>query len=104
MMGLETIRRMNAAQTVEAETQGVQPYVAISDHDEGVFGCPTLGDYVPSGWNRVNTLFVDQSGFGMDDEPALSINQFLNKVKKGFGYGIGETGQFQLYIHVFEKD
>jgi len=46
---------------------------------------------------------VDNSGFGSDDETALTPANFLAKVRAGFFYGIIEQGQFQVYIGEFKK-
>jgi hypothetical protein len=87
----------------EAAKTNEVPYVAFEDGDPGVFRCPFLGDYIPEGWKQVDELFVDSSGVGADDEPALTHEQFLSKVKSGMGYAIAEAGQFQVYIRVYEK-
>ena len=62
---------------------------------------PNLGDYRPPRWELVETYFVDSSGFGGEFDPALTFAQFLKKVKVGFGYGLIEEGQFQVYIGEF---
>jgi len=103
MMGLAQIVRENEKATNEAQQGGVQPYVATEDQDEGVFGCPRIGDFTPKGWKEVDELFVDMTGFGSDDEPALTKTQFTNKIQEGLGYGISEVGQFQCYIRVFDR-
>lgn len=62
-------------------------------------GFPFLGDYIPKGWKRTgNSFFVDSSGFGREGEPALTLNQFLQKVKPSLGYAVVEAGQFQVYV------
>ena len=92
---------------------------------------PDVGDSVPSGWNRFNlgkikdqfkysykiykddakgfgAFFVDQ-GMGSENEPAMTINQFIHslseiwKKNKKLGFGIVETGQFQVKIGIFQK-
>ena len=92
---------------------------------------PDLGDCVPNGWSRFNlgkikdkftysykiykddaqgqgAFFVDQ-GFGSENEPAMTIPQFIKSlseiwnINKRLGFGIVETGQFQVKIGVFEK-
>lgn len=74
---------------------------------------PFLGDYVAEGWERdekIEPLFVDKSGYGADDEPALSLNQFKRKLDSflasgdNFGFGIIEEGEFQIYIAVYRPD
>jgi hypothetical protein len=70
---------------------------------------PNLGSYVPKGWAKVDDWFVDSSGFGADDEPALSLKQFLKKAEEEMiahpetGFAITETGQFQVYVGVFRR-
>lgn len=103
MMGLETLRRVNAKATLEAQSEDKQPYVATKDGDDGVFKSPHFGDYIPKGWEEEDLLFVDSSGFGIESEPALTTDQFLSKVKKGYGYSVRDAGQFQVYIQVFKK-
>ena len=98
---------------------------------EPIRSMPDVGDSVPSGWKRFNlgkikdqfrysykiykddakgfgAFFVDQ-GFGSENEPAMTIPQFIhslseiwNKNKK-LGFGIVETGQFQVKIGIFQK-
>jgi len=64
---------------------------------------PFLGSYVPKGWKMVNEYFVDLSGFGAPGEPALTLKQFIDKVRVDYGYAITEAGQFQVYIGELEK-
>lgn len=80
-------------------------------------GIPFLGDYVPPGWKRVEVpegrcvykhdgvscWFVGASGCGADNEPALSIDQFLKVIEVNFGYAVVEAGQFQVHIAKYEK-
>ena len=66
------------------------------------FPFPFLGSYVPKGWKLTTNYFVDSSGFGEAGEPALTIRQFLGKIKTGRGYAITEVGQFQVWIAEFE--
>ena len=64
---------------------------------------PNLGSYVPPGFElSEDTYFVDKSGFGRPDEPALTIEQFINQVVPGY-YGIIEEGEFQLVIGKFDR-
>jgi hypothetical protein len=78
-------------------------YQAKQDKDEGVKGCKVVGNGDIYGYELVNTYFVDNSGFGSEDEPALTFNRFLDKVKGGYYYGIKEVGQFQVYIVEYKK-
>lgn len=87
----------------EAKRKKLQPYVAKVDGDEGVFKMQNLGCYKPEGWELREKLFVDSSGWGAEGEPALTIKQFLSRVKAGLGYAICQAGQFQVYVNVFER-
>lgn len=93
---------------------------------------PSIGDYLPSGWRRVepseigpnrsrpvagtvghnsgvpgdrevSKYFVDSSGFGSPGEPALTVQEFADLIRPGYGYAIVEEGQFQVGIGVFKK-
>jgi len=103
MMSLTLIERLSREAGERAANKEREPFVAFVDKDEAVVKCPNFGDYVPDGWKLIDRLFVDKSGFGTVGELALTIKQFIAKVKGGLGYAIIEEGQFQLYIGVFEK-
>jgi len=103
MMDLNSIRAMNEEAEEKARRLRKQPYVAKFDKDVGVRNAPFIGDYVPDGWEVTETFFVDASGFGVEGEPALTFQGFLNKVKKGRGYAIVEQGQFQVYITEYRR-
>jgi len=76
---------------------------------ESIRDIPFLGDYVPPGFQFVRKYFVDASGFGAPDEPALTADQFLAAIRKNvlsdksYGYGILEVGQFQVYVGEYIK-
>jgi hypothetical protein len=78
-------------------------YRAKTDKDLGVRGCKVIGRDIPLGYELTETFFVDNSGFGVEGEGALTFNKFLDKVKAGRYYAITETGQFQVYIAEFKK-
>ena len=70
---------------------------------------PFLATYKPKGWKKVEDLFCDASGFGSENEPALTIRalkakmlEYLDKPET-YGYGILECGQFQCYVGVYKK-
>jgi hypothetical protein len=112
MMSLDSIQQLSREATRKASRKHLEPYVP---HDEAEiesyppFPFPNLGDHKAKGWKLVDTLFVDSSGFGASDEPALSVRQLkaklleLQRADKTYGYGIVEAGQFQLYLGVFER-
>ena len=61
------------------------------------------------GYELINELFVDNSGFGASDELALTQSQFerdLNSIldkHKTLYAKITNAGQFQVYIGLFKK-
>jgi len=78
-------------------------YKTVKDKDKGVFKCPKIEDISIDGYKQENEYFVDSSGFGREGELALTVNQFLNKIKEGFYYCITGSGQFQVYIGEYSK-
>ena len=106
MMGLAEIRRLNEEAGKRAEKANRAPYVVKEGDAEKFppFPFPNFGDYRPKGWELVEEHFVDKSGFGRDDEPALSISQFLMKLSIGHGYALIEEGQFQVFVGEFVKN
>jgi hypothetical protein len=73
---------------------------------------PNLGRYgseTPDGYEEIDRLFVDKSGFGAPDEPALTFHQFVGKVRTlaaehGTVYlALVEEGQFQVYVGVYRR-
>ena len=72
---------------------------------------PNLGDYVPENWELVETHFVDSSGFGAENELALTLGQFTTLVRTEiankdeiFGWALMSAGQFQVYIGQFRSN
>jgi hypothetical protein len=63
---------------------------------------PNIGDYRPKGFKLVDDMMVDKSGFGSENEPALTVRQFALRLQHGKAYAIVEEGQFQVIIGVFE--
>ncbi len=61
------------------------------------------------GYECIDELFVDSSGFGVESEPALTVSSFETKVKNllkehGTLYTcITEAGMFQVYVGFFTK-
>lgn len=72
---------------------------------------PFLGNYCPAGWTHpelIEDLFVDSTGLD-DSGPALSVSAFV-KILAGYavagttyGFGIIESGEFQVYIRVYTR-
>ena len=76
------------------------------------FPFPNLGDdsvEVSKRFEHITDLFCDKSGWGADDEPALTIPQLMDKLRvlfrenkeTGLRLAIVEEGQFQVYIGVW---
>lgn len=105
MMSIETIRQMSQEAAERAAAEHLEPYIIWQDDIDNMppFPFPSLGDYVPDGWELVETYFVDSSGFGREDEPALTVGQFLQVLKEGYGYAVIEAGQFQVYVGEFRQ-
>jgi hypothetical protein len=128
MYSIETIRDISRKAAREASRNRRQPLVieaediedALAGDNAAVKGIPFLGTYCPKGWKRVRltvdtagvyegdnkgygAYFVDNSGLGADDEPALTFRRFLETIKPGYGYGIVEAGQFQIKVGQFER-
>ena len=81
---------------------------------------PWLGDYKrPKGFKQVDLteylkgypyrwFFVDSSGWGGEGESALTVSQFLTKLREltdqhGFNFALGvvERGEFQVHIGLY---
>ena len=113
MMDLDTIHAMSVKAAAKAAREGKTPYVPFNSDEIDrypTFPFPMLGDYVPDGWEKTDQeWFCDMSGFGGDDEPALSVDQFKAALKEyvdehpGHGFAITEHGQFQCYVAAYEQ-
>ena len=99
MMGLSTIKELAREQAERAAAQGVEPLIIWDKED--IRHIPNIGNHTPDGWELVETHFVDSSGFGAPGEPALTFDQFQNKLVMGHGYAIVAEGQFQVYVGEF---
>jgi hypothetical protein len=116
MLDLATIKAMNREAGIRAAETNQTPYVYynLDEVDELVpFPFPNLGDHRPDGWELVDQLFVDKSGLGQPDEPALTAEQLITEIKSRIrdartnrdtlGWAIIEEGEFQLYVGVFRR-
>lgn len=113
MWDLATIKYLNQKVGEEARLAGKEPLRLMSEsalEKWPPFPVPHLGEAcedVDEDYTRLETLFVDSSGFGSDDEPALSMRQFKVRVQELFEehgpllLAIEEQGQFQLYVAVW---
>tara|TARA_B100000609_G_C17046984_1_gene346903 strand:- start:372 stop:695 length:324 start_codon:yes stop_codon:yes gene_type:complete len=105
MMSLATLQYVNQEIAAKAAAEGRTPYVVWPGEVDAwpPFPFPNIGDYEPEGWELVESYFVDKTGRGYDWEPALSLKQFKQKIKPGFGYAVIEEGEFQVVIGQFKK-
>lgn len=110
MMSTQAIADLSRKAAVKAAKAGKVPLIIWPEdrkNPETSFAAlrriPNLGDHRPNGWELIESHFVDKSGFGEDDEPAMSVDQFLKMLVVDHGYGIIEEGQFQIYIGEFVR-
>jgi hypothetical protein len=112
MMSAGMIREIQAEAAERAAQDNETPYMLwpedldlIRDRirrGEGpAFPFPFIGDYVPRGWEMIDNFMADSSGFGAPDEPALTPEQMIERIKPGMGYAIIEAGQFQVVVGEF---
>lgn len=78
-------------------------FQAKKDGDKNVFGCKIMSPNDHNKFEEIDSHFVDSSGWGQEDEPALTPEQFLAKVKKDKFYAITGQGQFQVHVGEFIK-
>jgi hypothetical protein len=103
MMDLESIKRLNEIKGEQAKMKNLLPMTIIEKEDKrNLSKMSFIGNFRPKGFKLVNEYFVDNSGFGSANEPALTFEQFEKKVKEGHAYAIVESGQFQVWIAEFE--
>ena len=132
MMSLEVIRNMSREAGIAAAERRETPLIIETDDmlDIGTFrdtihGIPFLGDHLPEGWARVDlseieelnghpkiytgdndgygAFFVDSTGLGYEEEASMTIRELYGAIIPGYGYGIVETGQFQVKIGMFRR-
>lgn len=104
MMSLATINALATEQGQKARTLDLEPhYITFQEEIDSYppFPFPNIGGYVPKGFEEIDSVFVDSSGFGASDEPALTIDQLKKWLEPGYWYAITEEGQFQIYISKF---
>lgn len=116
MMDLQTIVELNRRATNQAKRHGKRPAVPTAEQRAVLatgelaapgWSIPSLGDYVPKGWELVETHFVDKSGFGAPGEPALTQGAFAKVIAsapEGDGWASTEEGQFQIYVNQYRPE
>jgi hypothetical protein len=109
MFGLETIKAMNADAALAARLEGRKPVAITTEAD--IVGIPNLGDAcedIDKVAPRLDTLFVDISGWGSPNEPALTQEQFFARLLALVAEhgtvlaALSEVGQFQGYVAVWK--
>lgn len=73
-------------------------FQANEDHDKNVFSVKMLDLDELNRFEEVDSHFVDFSGWGKKGEPALTADEFLEKVVAGRFYAVTGIGQFQIHI------
>ena len=90
----------------------VEPFVYDDPSEDEIMdisGIPLTSDLLLSDeWEEAGeSWFVDSSGFGQEDEPALTVEQFQRKLREyvrenpEHGFGISGVGQCQLYVSAY---
>ncbi len=93
----------------------VEPFVfddpSVLENNEGGFPLPITTDLLLSEkWEETEqTWFVSTSGFGKDNEPALTADVFRRELVKylrehpDHGFGLSSVGQFQVYVTAYRR-
>ena len=116
MWDLDTIRSINNDAGKRSRDLGVSPCRVESPEEVASwppFPFPHMGSActdVDKESERLDTLFVDSSGFGAEDEPALTIRGFkerLSDLCRQHGplmCAIEDQGPFQVHVAVWRAD
>jgi len=112
MHSIETIHRLNAKAGNEARAKRIKPHLLKSIKDLTPQSVKYLGDACvdwDKKYKRLDTLFVDISGFGSPGELALTQDQLKQElarliVENGpILIALEEVAQFQGYLAVWVK-
>ena len=111
MMSVEVIIAVNNEIAQKAAKQGLVPYVPSSVEEvTSPFSFPNIGSLKPRGWsNTGETWFVDKTGHGFDNEPALTWQQFRRRLggyilrHPSHGFAVTEEGEFQVVVSAFRR-
>lgn len=116
MLSLEEIKRMNAKAGRYAEAHKTKPFVLSTIeqlNDMPPFPFPNIGDAssdLSKDYEKVDSLFVDSSGFGQPGEPALTADQFKRRLEELYiKHGtlliaIESVGEFQVHVGVWMEE
>lgn len=114
MMSAEVIKDFQRQAARRASKDKLHPYIVwpgdqarwMAELEAGTLRLPfpNLGTYRPKGWKPTGrTLFVDKSGMGREDEPALTVRGMIEELTVDKAYAIIEEGQFQVYLGEFDS-
>jgi hypothetical protein len=117
MMDIGTIRAIARKAARDSAAAKIEPFELDADDVSDLrakvagdrpmtgplFPFPFIGSRTPKGWRKIDSWFVDTSGWGAPNEPALTPRQLAEKLKPGLGYALTEVGEFQGYLGVFER-
>lgn len=112
MYSLDVIKKMNEEAAKKAERNAIEPTLIVREEEVDEmppFPFPMIGDKKVE-LARIETLFCDSSGFGMEGERALSISQLKKKLKEmirdhgPIRVAVVEAGQFQVYLDVWRAE
>jgi hypothetical protein len=105
MMSPETISYLARKQARAAAKNGSKPLIIEAEDmpriESVIRHMPNIGTYRPRGYRLVEHFMVDKSGFGAENEPALTFAELCRRVKAGMAYAIIEEGQFQVVVGEF---
>ena len=111
MWDLHTLHRINNEANKRSLISG-QDFLLVADDDLPIEGqsiphCGSREIDLDLKYSRIETLFVDSSGCGSEDESALTLPGFLRRVGELVSVhghvmlGTIEIGQFQVYVGVW---
>jgi hypothetical protein len=113
MLSLSTIKALNDGIAIKALEERRIPYVPAGIHEVErypPFPFPSLGSYVPSGWEVTGQAwFVDKTGHGHENEPALTVWQLREELRRyitkypDHGFAITEEGPFQVIVGAMRR-
>lgn len=97
---------------IKARIKGLKPYNLKNLNFDQIppFPFPDLGDFLPDGYELVDTWLCDSTGLGYESEPALTVNQLIEKLREliesrdEYFVGIIESGEFQVVLGIFTLD